>query len=98
VIIIFKQSNAGKTGMHVDNFFHVIFACTRPPDYNPFNCIFTPIQFLCQQNVLLVLYRSYPDIQKVSPIIFDAGSRNYYGIGQLLGEGWNVGKKFLQQE
>ncbi|MDR3110554.1 MAG: hypothetical protein LBU65_12855 [Planctomycetaceae bacterium] len=45
-----------------------------------------------------MLYRSYPDIQKVSPIIFDAGSRNYYGIGQLLGEGWNVGKKFLQQE
>ncbi|GHT15460.1 flavodoxin [Planctomycetales bacterium] len=41
---------------------------------------------------------SYPDIQKVSPIIFDAGSKNYYGIGQLLGKGWNIGKKFLKQE
>lgn len=33
-----------------------------------------------------------PDAEKVRPIIYDTGTRNYFGIGQLLGKGFAVGK------
>lgn len=35
----------------------------------------------------------YPDIAKISPIIFDSGSRNYYGLGERIGKGWHSGKE-----
>jgi flavin reductase (DIM6/NTAB) family NADH-FMN oxidoreductase RutF len=34
-----------------------------------------------------------PDIEKVRPIIFSPGDRNYYGIGKWLGEAFAIGKK-----
>lgn len=39
----------------------------------------------------------YPDIEKVLPIIFDSGSKNYYGIGKQLGKGWNIGKSLVKK-
>lgn len=39
-----------------------------------------------------------PDIEKVLPIIFDIGSRNYYGIGKQIGKGWTDGKALLEKE
>ena len=38
---------------------------------------------------------NFPDIEKVLPIIFDCGSKNYHGIGKKLGEGWTIGKSLL---
>ena len=32
-----------------------------------------------------------PDGEKVRPIVFDTGTRNYFGLGQLLGTGFSVG-------
>jgi flavin reductase (DIM6/NTAB) family NADH-FMN oxidoreductase RutF len=40
----------------------------------------------------------FPDIAKVAPLIFDAGSRAYYGVGRKLGESFSVGKKLLRPE
>ncbi len=41
---------------------------------------------------------SFPDIEKLLPIIFDSGSRSYYGIGKKIGKGWNIGKSLLKKE
>jgi flavin reductase (DIM6/NTAB) family NADH-FMN oxidoreductase RutF len=40
----------------------------------------------------------FPDIEKVLPIIFDSGSRSYYGIGRKLGQGWSIGKSLIGKE
>jgi flavin reductase (DIM6/NTAB) family NADH-FMN oxidoreductase RutF len=40
----------------------------------------------------------FPDIEKVLPIIFDSGSRSYYGIGKKLGQGWSIGKSLIGKE
>jgi flavin reductase (DIM6/NTAB) family NADH-FMN oxidoreductase RutF len=34
-----------------------------------------------------------PDILKIQPLIFDTAHRGYYGIGELLGQAFSVGKK-----
>ncbi|MDR3175654.1 MAG: flavin reductase family protein [Desulfovibrio sp.] len=40
----------------------------------------------------------FPDIAKVAPLIYDAGSRAYYGVGRKLGEAFSIGKKLLRPE
>ena len=40
----------------------------------------------------------FPNIEKVLPIIFDCGSRSYYGIGKKLANAWDVGKPLLKKE
>jgi flavin reductase (DIM6/NTAB) family NADH-FMN oxidoreductase RutF len=40
----------------------------------------------------------FPDIDKVAPLVFDAGSRAYYGVGRKLGESFFAGKKLLRPE
>ncbi|MDR2800519.1 MAG: flavin reductase family protein [Desulfovibrio sp.] len=40
----------------------------------------------------------FPDIAKVAPLIYDAGSRAYYGVGRKLGEAFSVGKNFFGPE
>jgi flavin reductase (DIM6/NTAB) family NADH-FMN oxidoreductase RutF len=37
----------------------------------------------------------FPDIRKVAPLIYDAGSRAYYGIGAKLGDAFSAGKKLI---
>jgi len=39
----------------------------------------------------------FPDIEKVLPIIFDYGSRSYYGVGKKLGKGWSIGKPLINK-
>lgn len=34
-----------------------------------------------------------PDILKLKPLVFDTSHRSYYGIGQLLGQAFSVGKR-----
>lgn len=34
-----------------------------------------------------------PDIKKLKPFIFDAVHKNYFGMGDILGKGFSVGKK-----
>lgn len=41
--------------------------------------------------------KDYPDIAKVAPLIFDSGSKAYYGIGERLGDAFSVGKAFLNE-
>ncbi|MBN1649035.1 MAG: flavin reductase family protein [Spirochaetales bacterium] len=36
-----------------------------------------------------------PDIKKISPLVYSPGDYSYYGIAQLLGKGFSVGKKFI---
>ena len=38
----------------------------------------------------------FPDIFKVSPLIYDSGSRCYYSIGQLVGPAFSIGKALLK--
>jgi len=33
-----------------------------------------------------------PDVSKVRPLIFDAGKRGYYGIGEFVGQAFAIGK------
>jgi hypothetical protein len=30
------------------------------------------------------------------PILFDCGSKSYYGIGKKLGQGWSIGKSLFK--
>ncbi len=39
--------------------------------------------------------KGMPDMAKVSPFVFTPGSRAYHGIGEYLGQGFNMGKGFL---
>jgi len=41
---------------------------------------------------------NFPDIEKVLPIIFDCGSKNYFGIGKKLGKGWSIGKSLTNKD
>jgi flavin reductase (DIM6/NTAB) family NADH-FMN oxidoreductase RutF len=40
----------------------------------------------------------FPDIEKILPVIFDYGTRNYYSIGKKIAQAWNVGKPFVKNE
>lgn len=40
---------------------------------------------------------AYPDIAKVAPLIYDSGSKAYYGIGKKLGDAFSAGKAFLNE-
>jgi flavin reductase (DIM6/NTAB) family NADH-FMN oxidoreductase RutF len=40
----------------------------------------------------------FPDIEKILPIIFDYGTRNYYGIGKKIAKAWNIGKPFASSK
>ncbi len=40
----------------------------------------------------------FPDVAKVKPIVFDSGSKNYYGLGKLLGRGFSCGKELIEKE
>ena len=37
-----------------------------------------------------------PDIEKIRPIIFDVGSRSYYGVGEKIAQAWSAGKSFVK--
>lgn len=39
-----------------------------------------------------------PDIEKIRPIIFDSGSRSYYGIGEKIAQAWSVGKPLMKTQ
>jgi len=41
--------------------------------------------------------KDYPDIAKVAPLIYDSGSKAYYGVGKKLGEAFSAGKAFLNE-
>jgi len=51
---------------------------------------------VCVPSEKLVAETDYAGM--VLPIIFDCGSKNYYGIGKKLGKGWNVGKSLLNKK
>ena len=36
-----------------------------------------------------------PDITRIKPLIFDTAHKGYHGVGPLLGQAFNVGKKLL---
>jgi flavin reductase (DIM6/NTAB) family NADH-FMN oxidoreductase RutF len=39
-----------------------------------------------------------PDINRIKPVLWAPDSRGYYGIGQLLGKAFALGKDFLKEE
>lgn len=39
-----------------------------------------------------------PDIAKIAPLIYDSGSRAYYGIGKRVAPAFSVGKALLKKE
>ena len=40
----------------------------------------------------------FPEISKVSPLIYDSGSRGYYSIGRFVGQAFSIGKILLKNE
>ncbi|MDR2123744.1 MAG: flavin reductase family protein [Desulfovibrio sp.] len=38
---------------------------------------------------------AFPDIRKVAPLIYDAGARAYFGVGEKLGDAFSAGKQLL---
>lgn len=40
----------------------------------------------------------FPNIEKIKPIVFDSGSKNYYGIGKLLARGFSCGKELIDKD
>jgi flavin reductase (DIM6/NTAB) family NADH-FMN oxidoreductase RutF len=40
----------------------------------------------------------FPEISKVSPLIYDSGSNCYYSIGRLVGPAFKLGKPLLKKE
>lgn len=41
----------------------------------------------------MLIDSSTPDIENVRPIVFDPGARKYYGIGQMIGYAFEIGRK-----
>jgi flavin reductase (DIM6/NTAB) family NADH-FMN oxidoreductase RutF len=39
--------------------------------------------------------KGMPDILKIKPLIFDPGTRRYYGIGGFIGDAFSIGKELL---
>jgi flavin reductase (DIM6/NTAB) family NADH-FMN oxidoreductase RutF len=39
-----------------------------------------------------------PDITRIKPVLWAPDSRGYYGIGQLLGKAFSLGKDFLKEK
>ncbi|GAU08334.1 flavin reductase family protein [Desulfoplanes formicivorans] len=39
--------------------------------------------------------KGMPDMSKISPFVFTPGNRAYYGIGAYLGQGFDLGKAFM---
>jgi len=37
-----------------------------------------------------------PDPEKVRPLVFSPGTRGYYGLGKLVGRGFDIGNKFVK--
>jgi flavin reductase (DIM6/NTAB) family NADH-FMN oxidoreductase RutF len=35
-----------------------------------------------------------PDIERISPIIFEMGKNRYFSLGQYIGKAWGIGKEF----
>jgi len=44
------------------------------------------------------LMEGNPDPEKIRPMIFSPGTRDYHGLGQRLGRGFEMGKKYLKAE
>ena len=42
--------------------------------------------------------KGMPDIAKVAPLIFDSGTKGYYGIGKRVGEAFSAGKALLKDK
>ncbi|MDL2279947.1 flavin reductase family protein [Desulfovibrio sp. OttesenSCG-928-G11] len=40
----------------------------------------------------------YPDIKKIAPLIYEPGSRTYYGLGEQLGRAFSAGKALLGEK
>jgi flavin reductase (DIM6/NTAB) family NADH-FMN oxidoreductase RutF len=40
----------------------------------------------------------FPDVSKLSPLIFDSGSRSYYSIGRFVGKASSIGKALLRNK
>lgn len=40
----------------------------------------------------------FPDMLKVAPLIFDSGSRGYYGVGRRVGDAFSAGKALLHKD
>jgi flavin reductase (DIM6/NTAB) family NADH-FMN oxidoreductase RutF len=40
----------------------------------------------------------FPDIFKVSPLIYDSGSKSYYSVGKVVAPAFSIGKQFLKHE
>lgn len=38
----------------------------------------------------------YPDVEKIMPLIFTPGTRDYHTIGKRVGKGFDIGKKFIK--
>ena len=41
----------------------------------------------------LINENGLPSIEKIKPIIFGPGIRDYYGIGKYLGKAFSIGKE-----
>ena len=39
----------------------------------------------------------HADPEKLQPLIFAPGTRNYYTVGPMVAKGFSVGKKFLKE-
>ncbi len=35
-----------------------------------------------------------PDIEKINPILYSTGTKNYLRIGNIIGKAWKIGKKY----
>jgi hypothetical protein len=33
-----------------------------------------------------------PDIEKIRPIVYSSGTRQYHGIGEFIGDAFDIGK------
>ncbi|MGL1863639.1 MAG: flavin reductase family protein [Pseudodesulfovibrio sp.] len=38
----------------------------------------------------------FPDVEKILPLIFSFGSRTYHTVGDCVGKGFSMGKKFMK--
>lgn len=52
----------------------------------------TIVDVKCDEGVMV---GDYPDMNKVSPMLYATGSKTYHGVGDFIGKGFSIGRGYM---
>ncbi len=57
-------------------------------------CVGRIVDVKCDEDKLVD--GKHPDMEKILPMIFSPGTRSYYTVGEKIGQGFSLGKKYMK--